>query len=117
MSGEEQHAMSLQVRLRHPLGDRLIELTPRPAQQPVVVGRMAGSEVQVPSVAVAPKHSVLFVHQGRWVVQDSSGANGAGTFVNGRRSAAATFLRVGDLVALGADPKAATIEIDPAGAA
>ena len=57
--------MGLQVRLRHPLGDRLIELEQRPAQQPVVVGRMAGADVQVPSAAVASKHAVLFVHQGR----------------------------------------------------
>jgi hypothetical protein len=109
--------MSLQVRLRHPLGDRLIELSPRPAQQPVVVGRMAGAEVQVPSVAVAPRHSIFFVHQGRWVVQDAAGAHGAGTFVNGRRIAAATFLKVGDVVALGGDPKSPTIEIDPEGPA
>ncbi len=57
--------MNLQVRLRHPLGDRLIELSPRGVQQPVVVGRAAGAEVQVPSVAVLPKHCLLFVHRGR----------------------------------------------------
>ena len=47
------------------------------------IGRVAGAEVQVPSVAVAPRHSVLFVHQGRWVVQDLDSTNG--TFLAGER--------------------------------
>lgn len=106
--------MSLQVRLRHPLGDRLIELSPRTADHPILIGRVAGAEVQVPSAAVAPRHSLLFIHQGRWVVQDAGGGQ---TFVNGQHIQGATFLKVGDVIALGADAKSATVEIDPDGAA
>src|SRR5438093_2782084 len=106
--------MSLHVRLRHSLGERLLELPDRPVDEPVVVGRWSGADVQVPSVAVAQRHCVLFVHEGRWAIQPTGPA---GTFVNGVKAEGPAFLHVGDVVTLGAEPNASTIEIDPIGAA
>lgn len=108
--------MSLQVRLRHPLGEQWIELPERGVDQPIVVGRAAASDVQVPSAAVGHKHCVLFVHEGRWVVQDVA-PGGAGTYVNGAKVGAAAYLSVGDAITLGADAAAPSVDIDPAGAA
>ena len=48
--------MGLQIRVRHALGQRVIELPDRAVDRPLVVGRAANAEVQVPSVTVAPKH-------------------------------------------------------------
>src|SRR5688500_8188692 len=107
--------MSLEVRLRHALGDRLVELPARPIDEPVVVGRSAAADVQVPSITVAQRHCVLFVHEGRWVLQDAGGTTG--TFINGKKAEAPTLLRGGDVVTLGTEPNAPTLEIDPAGAA
>jgi hypothetical protein len=108
--------MSVQARLCHPLGEQWFELPPRGVDQPLVVGRAGGVDLQVPSATVAPRHCVLFVHDGRWVVQDA-GSGAAGTYVNGKKLEGAKFLKVGDVVRLGTDPAAPTIEIDPAGAA
>ena len=107
--------MSLQVRLRHTLGERLLELPDRPVDEPVVVGRASTADVQVPSITVASRHCVLFVHEGRWVIQSAGGA--AGTFVNGGKVEGAAFLHVGDLVMLGPEASAPMLEIDPLGAA
>lgn len=107
--------MSLQARLRHPLGERWIELPPRGVDEPLVVGRAVTSDIQIPSVTVGQRHCVLFVHEGQWVVQDmGGGANG--TYVNGSRVQGAMFLNVGDVITLGPDGGAPAIEIDPAGA-
>ena len=107
--------MSLQARLRHALGERWVELPERGVDQPVVVGRAAAADLQVPSVTVGQKHCVLFVHEGRWVVQEVGGT--PGTYVNGTKVAGAAFLSVGDVITLGPDGAAPAIEIDPAGAA
>jgi hypothetical protein len=108
--------MSLQARLRHPLGERWIELPERGVDHPLVVGRAGTADLQVPSVTVAQKHCVLFVHEGRWVVQHVAGG-APGTFVNGSPIEGAAFLHVGDVISLGADATAPKIEIDPAGVA
>jgi hypothetical protein len=107
--------MSLQVRLHHTLGERLLELPDRPVDEPVVVGRSGSADVQVPSVTVASRHCVLFVHEGRWAIQGLGGASG--TFVNGGKVEGPAFLLVGDVVTLGPESGAPTIEIDPIGAA
>src|SRR5687767_14992131 len=108
--------MSLQARLRHSLGERWIELPARSVEAPLVVGRSGASDLQIPSVTVAQKHCVLFVHEGRWVVQDAGGG-GPGTYVNGSKIAGPTFLHVGDVLTFGPDGGGAALDIDPAGAA
>jgi hypothetical protein len=107
--------MGLQIRVRHPLGERVIELPDRTIDEPLVVGRAATAEIQVPSVTVAPKHCVLFIHEGHWAVQDLGA--GAGTFVNHEPVSGARFLQIGDTISVGGDGNAPTIEIDPAAAA
>ena len=59
-----------QVRLIHPLGDRLIDLPPREIDRPLVVGRAMDADIPVPSVNVSRRHCVLFMHEGRWVIED-----------------------------------------------
>jgi hypothetical protein len=106
--------MGLQVRLRHALGERLMELADRPAERPLVVGRAREADLKIPSVSVASEHCALFVHEGNWVVQDTS--DGA-TWVNGEPVAGPTPLYIGDVISLGNDASPAVIEIDPAGVA
>lgn len=107
--------MGLQVRVRHALGERLVELPDRTVENPIIVGRAAGSEVQVPSVSVAPKHCALFRHEGHWVVQDIGGTTG--TYVNGEPVEQATLLQIGDVITVGTESAAPVIEVDPAGVA
>jgi hypothetical protein len=106
--------MSLQARLRHSLGERWMELPPRGVDLPLVVGRAAGCDIQVPSVTVGQRHCVLFVHEGHWIVQDVPGSSG--TYVNGVKIEEAAFLNVGDAIRLGPDGAAPVLEIDPAAA-
>jgi hypothetical protein len=108
--------MGLQIRVRHALGQRVIELPDRGVDRPLVVGRAANVEVQVPSAAVAPKHCALFLHDGYWAVRHLAAAGG-GTFVNGEAVEGSRYLQIGDVIALGADPAAPTIGVDPAAAA
>src|SRR5436190_3983969 len=109
--------MSLQARLRHTLGERWIELAPRGVDEPLVVGRIASADLQVPSVTVAQKHCVLFVHDGLWVVQDVAGSTG--TYVNGAKIDGPALLKIGDVITFGPDASAPALEIDvdPAAAA
>src|SRR3954447_24964392 len=107
--------MGLQIRVRHALGERVIELPDRMAEEPVIVGRASNAEVSVPSVTVAPKHCVLFIHEGHWAVQDLGA--GGGTYVNGEPALEARFLQIGDVITVGTDASAPTIEVDPAVAA
>src|SRR5687767_10970504 len=88
----QRYAMGLQIRLRHALGERMFELSPRTVDRPMVIGRAADADVQIPSVNVAPRQSVLFVHDGYWVVQEAS--DSAGTYVNGEPIAGPTFLQI-----------------------
>lgn len=107
--------MSLQARLRHALGERWIDLPERGVELPLVVGRAGTADVQVPSAAVGQRHCVLFVHEGQWAVQDLVGG-GAATFVNGTQVNGAAFLRVGDVITLGPEATAPSIEVDPVAA-
>ena len=106
--------MSLQVRLRHALGERLVDLAERSAERPLIIGRAREADVKVPSVTVGNEHCVLFVHEGQWVLQDTSGG---ATYINGSALDGPTPLCVGDVITLGSDGNPATLEIDPAGAA
>src|SRR3954468_17419720 len=107
--------MSLQARLRHTLGECWIELRPRGVDEPLVLGRIANAGLQVPSVTVAQKHCVLFVHDGLWVVQDVPGSTG--TYVNGGKIEGPTLLKIGVVITLGPAPPAPAVEVAPATAA
>src|SRR5215213_7586049 len=64
-------AMGLQLRVKHALGARMVEVPERGVDRPIVVGRDTACEVQVPSGAVAPMHCLLWQQDGEWVMQDN----------------------------------------------
>ena len=105
--------MALQVRLRHALGERVLDLRERGVAEPLVIGRATDADVQVPSVSVSPHHCALFVHEGQWVVQGTAGV----TKLNGIPVSGPAALSIGDRIAIGNDPSPPTLEIDPLGAA
>ena len=105
--------MRLQLRVRHALGARMVEIEPRGPERPIVIGRTAEADVQVPIGTVAPAHCVMYIEQDQWVVQDN-GSSG-GTYVNGQAISGPVFVDFGDVVSLGASESAPTIEIDPMG--
>lgn len=105
--------MGLQIRLRHALGERVLELVDRDVSRPWVIGRGNEADLKIPSVGVAPQHAVLFVHEGHWVVQGDGGL----TTLNGEPLEMAAALRIGDVIGLGCEPYPPTLEIDPVSAA
>src|SRR5258706_9465864 len=105
--------MTLQVRLVHALGDRLIDLPEKTIDSPIVVGRAVDAQLQVPSVNVSRRHCVLFVHEGQWAVED--GGSSGGTYINGQPVSGPVFVNSGDVLTLGRDPQAPTLVIDPFG--
>ena len=64
----------------------LLSLTDGPSVQidkPILLfGRHEECDVQLNSKKVSRRHCVLFMHEGRWVIED--GRSGRGTFLNGR---------------------------------
>src|SRR5688500_1848938 len=110
MGGPGEVRMGLMVRLHHALGERVLELPDRTVDDPLVVGRAADADIQIPSINVAPRQVVLFVHEGHWVVQDAPGSTG--TLVNGAALSGARALHGGDVLTLGTETNAPTIRID-----
>src|SRR5580704_15336481 len=106
--------MGLQVRVRHALGERLVDLSDRPVERPLIVGRAREADLKIPSVTVASEHCALFVHNRQWVLQDTSGG---ATFINGAPTEGPTPLCVGDVIVLGTDASPATVVVDPGGVA
>jgi pSer/pThr/pTyr-binding forkhead associated (FHA) protein len=107
--------MGLQLRVRHALGARVVEIDPRGPQRPIVIGRTAEADVQVPIGTVAPAHCVLYMERDQWVIQDNGSSTG--TYVNGSPISGPVYLNFGDVVTLGESDAAPTIEIDPMGIA
>ena len=105
--------MSIKLHLTHALGRHTFSASPRGLDAPVVVGRGPRADIVVPSAAVSIKHLAIFVYGGRWAAQDLRSRNG--TFLNGKQVDQPTYLRAGDVLALGAedDPPTLTVgEID-----
>jgi hypothetical protein len=92
------------------MGERVYDIPARGADQPLVIGRGAEAALQVPSMTVAPRHCVLFVTDGQWIVQEWSAG---GTRLNGTMLEKPTPLRVGDVLSIGMESNAATLEIEP----
>ena len=65
------------------LGDRILELPERSVESPLIIGRGADADVQIPSIHVALQHLALFVHEGRWIARLRRGA--AARALTGRR--------------------------------
>ena len=107
--------MGLKVRVKHPLGEKSLVLPPRAAGKPVTVGRSSSADVQVPSIHIAPVQCIMFVHGGKWVVQDAGGES-SGTMVNGHAIAQPTVLKIGDVVTLGLEVNAPSVKVEGVGA-
>jgi hypothetical protein len=107
--------MGLQLRLTHPLGDELIDLEDRSVDRPIVVGVGSSVDVALPPSApgVSARHCFLFVHDGKWFIQDAR--TPAGTFRNGQQVLGPTRLERGDVVTLGSGEGAPILTIDPDG--
>lgn len=103
--------MGLQLRMTHSLGQRLVEVEARKADQAIVVGRASNAEVQIPSANISKRHCLLFVHEGRWVVQDADSPTG--TFLNGERLTEPAFVNSGDVISLGRGSNPPTLTVDP----
>jgi hypothetical protein len=96
------------------MGERVYDIAARGADQPLIIGRGTEAGLQVPSMTVAPRHCVLFVTDGQWIAQEwTAGA----TRLNGKMLEQPTPLRVGDVLSLGMESNAATVEIEPGAAA
>lgn len=105
--------MGLQLRIRHALGARVVQIEPRGPQNPIVIGRTPRADVQVPIGTVAPAHCVMYMERDQWVIQDNGSSTG--TYVNGSPISGPVFVGFGDVVTLGESAGAPTIEIDPMG--
>lgn len=103
--------MGLVIRLKHALGEQWFDLPSRPAETPVVIGRAADADISVPAVDISPRHTAMFMHEDRWVVQDLG--NPPGTFLNGQPLDTPTFVQPGDVITLGNSATSPRVEIDP----
>jgi pSer/pThr/pTyr-binding forkhead associated (FHA) protein len=113
-STSEVSLMRLQVRVRHSLGEKIVELPARGVDHPVIIGRSASADLQIPSVHIGPNHLALFVHDGRWIVQD--GSDSTGSTIDGKPLLRPKILYGREVLRLGPDGRAAALEIDPGGA-
>lgn len=84
------------LRMNGPLQARVIEI-PSPV---CVLGRDPNASVHLEEESVSKQHARLTCENGRFVIEDLESSNG--TFLNGRRIHAATEIRAGDLIRLGA---------------
>ena len=101
--------MGLQVRFRHAARERILDLPERTASSPLVIGRGPEADLRIPADGMAPRHAALYVENGRWIIAGLAGV----VTLAGQPLTAPAKLRSGDLIALGADASAPTLEIDP----
>jgi len=95
------------------MGERVLDIPSRSIERPFVTGRGADADCVVPSTSLALRQCVLFVREGRWVVEDWAPG---GTQLNGRPLEGPTPLNVGDVLTIGGGANPAILEIDPGGA-
>ncbi len=105
--------MGLQLRVRHALGTRMVEVDERGPDRPLRIGRSADCDVQIPSGTVAPTHCLLYAQDGQWAVAPAS--ESAAVAINGQGIAEPAFVNLGDVIWLAGN--AGSIELDPLGTA
>jgi hypothetical protein len=106
--------MPLPIEVNHVLGRKSLTLAYRGVDDPVTIGRSRDCDVQIPSVTVGATHCMLFVHEGRWLLQESPDKI---VTVNGAQIAGPVALQIGDVIGIGPGAKAPSIQIDPTAAA
>lgn len=102
--------MPLQVRFRHSNAVRVLDLPDRDVSHPLVIGSDPGVDLRIPFQPVAPKHAALYMHEGQWIIYGLSGI----VTLGGEALSGPAVLQSGDVISLGAEPSAPTLEIDPA---
>jgi hypothetical protein len=102
--------MPLQVRFRHSNAVRVLDLPDRDVSHPLVIGSEPGVDLRIPFQPVAPKHAALYMHEGQWIIYGLSGV----VTLGGNALSGPAVLQSGDIVSLGGEPSAPTLEIDPA---
>lgn len=108
--------MRLQLRVRHSLGARMLEVEAEESGNALACGRDRDADVQVPVGTVSPRHCLIWVDDGQWMIQD--GNSNLGTYVNGQSIGnQPSVLRYGDVITLGQGAGSPTIEVDPQGVA
>lgn len=101
--------MPLKVRFRHGSNQRVLDLPDRGADMPLIIGRSTDVDLRLPFDSIAARHAALFLKDGVWVIQALSGV----VTLAGKPLGGPAKLRRGDILALGADATAATLEIEP----
>jgi two-component system cell cycle response regulator len=69
------------------------------AKPEVVIGRLEGCDLQLPSPEVSSRHAMLFVQQGKVIVRDMGSTNG--THVNGQQLQRPMLVRPVDVIRVG----------------
>jgi pSer/pThr/pTyr-binding forkhead associated (FHA) protein len=105
--------MPLKVRFRHASSQRVLDLPDRGLSKPLIIGRGDDVDLRLPFDVVAPQHAALYLKDGVWVIQGISGV----VTLGGRALNGPARLQSGDVIALGAEPSAPTLEIEPKEAA
>jgi hypothetical protein len=101
--------MPLKVRFRHGSAERVLDLPDRDKARPLIIGCAKNVDLRLPFDGVAPKHAALYLKDGDWVIQAVSGAITMG----GRALKGREKLHSGDVVVLGTEASAPTLEIEP----
>ena len=107
--------MGLQLRVRHSMGARIVEVHDGGPNRPVRIGRDPSAAVQVPSGVVLPVHCLLYQRKGRWIIEKAE--ESADISVNGEPIGQTAALEFGDSITLGSGAGAAVLELDPLGTA
>ena len=107
--------MGLQLRVRHSMGARIVEVHDGGPNRPVRIGRDPSAAVQVPSGVVLPVHCLFYQRKGRWIIEKAE--ESAEISVNGEPIGQTAALEFGDSVTLGSGAGAAVLELDPLGTA
>ncbi len=103
--------MGLPIKLTDSSGEQFLDLTGRGPDSPLVAGRGDDVDIRIAGGNVSRRHCMLFMHDGRWVVQDAGSVTG--TLVNGQPIHGAMYLNVGDEIALGREADSPRMTIDP----
>jgi hypothetical protein len=101
--------MSLHLQITTSLGRETHPFDQRGPDKPIVLGRGASCDVQLPSTRIAGQQAAFFFSRGTWAVQNVDPR--VPLTLNGRRVDGATPIVAGDVVSLGAPEDPTTIVV------
>ncbi len=103
----EDSLMGWKIRVKHAHGQVAVDLSPRPPEDPMVVGRIADCDIEIPTTTVSRRHCLIYVQGDAWVVKDAGSKSG--TFINGSRIVRPTMIEADDVISLGDDEAAPSL--------